>query len=131
VAYERFARTSVRVEEPTLSISGGTRIYFNSAACRILEQNAVKSVVILWDKAAHAIALQAAQKGDKDAYAVTFAAERHAATVVAKTFFKHIGWSSKGRETVPATWSPSQKAMEAKLPAKYLYGGVQKTRQAK
>ncbi len=131
MAYKRFERTSVRVEAPTLSVIDGGRIYFNSAACRILEQNAVKSVVILWDRDAHAIALQAAQKGDKDAYAVTFAAERHAATVVAKTFFKHIGWSSKERQTVPATWNPSQKVLEAKLPGKYLYGGVQKIRQAK
>ena len=131
MAYEKFERTSVRVEAPTLSVISAGRIGFNAAACRVLEQNAVRSVVILWDKSAHAIALQPAPKGDRDSYAITFARDGHAATFAAKAFLKHIGWSSKERQTVPATWNPSQRVLEAKLPAKYLYGGLQRIRQAK
>jgi hypothetical protein len=121
----------VRVEKPTLSIISVGRIGFNAAACRTLEQNAVKSVVILWDRSAHSIALQPAAKGDHDSYVITFRRDGHAATFAAKAFLKHIGWSATGRQTVPATWNASQRLLEAKLPAKYLYGGFQKIRQAK
>jgi hypothetical protein len=123
MAYEKFERKNVRVEESTLSILGGEKIAVNVAAGRILRNNGIKSVVVLWDRSACRIALQAAQKSDKNSYLASFG-RGDAATFATKAFLKHIGWSTKERQTVSATWNGTQKMLEAKLPAQFVAGGA-------
>jgi hypothetical protein len=76
-------------------------------------------VRILWDKDTCGIALQAAQKGDDNAYSVAFSRAR-SATVTAKLFLQHIGWSANRRQTVHATWDEPRRMLEAKLPARFV-----------
>jgi hypothetical protein len=118
--YEKFERKSVRVDEPSLALTKSGRIRLNAAACRIIEQAGMRSVVILWDAGTCGIALQAAQKGDKNGFLISFSHQRHSATIGAKTFFNHIGWSSTARQNIPASWNAEQKMLEARLPAKYV-----------
>ena len=119
MAYEKFKRTSVRVNEPTLSVAlPSGRIFFNAAACRLLEKAHVRAVVILWDQSTCGIAFQAAQQGDMDSFAITM--DRATAKLGAKSFLKQIGWSFKGRLTVAATWDAHQKMFEVKLPSEFV-----------
>jgi hypothetical protein len=116
MAYETYERTSVRVSNPTVSVTTDGRIAVNAAASRLFAKAGTKAVRILWDKATCGIALQAAQKSDKNAYSVVFN-EGRSATIAAKGFLKHVGWSADRRQTVPARWNEQQKMLEAELPS--------------
>jgi hypothetical protein len=121
MAYEKFERTNVRVETPTLSLAPEGRITVNAAACRLLRGAGVKAVVLLWDELTHRIALKAVSKGDRDAFAVSMTDDR-SGSLRAKSFFTHVGWSAPSRQTIPATWNESEKMLEAMLPPGFLKG---------
>jgi len=120
MAYETFVRRSVRIEEPALAVAPNGRIALNAAASRLLEKSGVKAVKILWDKTTCGIALQAAHKEDRDSYSLAFGNGYHSATLAAKAFVRHIGWSSKQRQTVPAKWNEQQKMLKARLPHRFV-----------
>jgi hypothetical protein len=120
LAYEVFKRTSVRVDTPALSIVPGGRVAINSAACRLLLEAGVKTVVVLWDRTAHKMAVKAAPKGERNSFTVTFASDHHAGSFAAKSFLSHIGWNAPKRERLPTTWNAAEKMFEATLPPLYL-----------
>lgn len=99
-----------------LSILPDGRIAFNAAATRLLQKEGVKAVTILWDKARCAIALQASEKRDRNAYSIFFNRGR-SATISPKAFLTQIGWSAKTRQTVPTRWNPEAHMIEAELPS--------------
>jgi hypothetical protein len=119
MAYEMFKRTGARVEEPTLSIVPDGRIAINAAAVRILLEAEIKSVLLLWDRVDRKLALKAAGRGDKNAFAVSFS-DRHSGIIRAKSFFNHIGWNAGQREMLPATWREKEKMFEITLPFEYV-----------
>ena|SRR5712691_6773090 len=118
--YEVFRRTTVRVEEPTLSLTPGGKIGLNSAAARIFAEAGIKSVLLLWDKVSNKCALKAAPKTDTNAYAVSVQPNKQAGSLTAKSFLNHIGWSTRQRETLPATWNEKEKMLEITLPHEFL-----------
>jgi hypothetical protein len=122
VAYETFERTSIRVEDPALTVAAPPdgRIFFNAAASRVLEKAGVRSVRILWDKTTCGLGLLAAQKSDKNSYSIVFSRGGRQATFSAKAFLRHIGWSADARQTIRATWDERQKMLEAKLPPRFV-----------
>jgi hypothetical protein len=117
--YETFERTSVRVSDPTVSVTTDGRIAVNAAASRLFAKAGTKAIRILWDKATCGIALQAAQKNDKNAYSVAFS-EGRSATIAAKSFLKYVGWSANRRQTISAKWNEQQKMLEAQLPSGFV-----------
>ncbi len=114
--YEVFKRTTTRVETPTLAITTDGRIAFNAAAVRILVGAGARSVLLLWDKTNKRMALKAAARGEKNAYAVTITPDKHAGSLRAKSFLTHIGWIGSRRESFPAGWDEKQKMLEVALP---------------
>jgi hypothetical protein len=118
--YELFKRSAARVESPTLSIVPEGRIAINAAAARIFVGLGIKSVLLLWDRTAHKLAIKAAPKGDENAYAVSIAPARHSGSLRAKAFLSYIGWDAPKREMIPATWNEKERMLEAVLPTKYL-----------
>jgi hypothetical protein len=116
MAYETFERRNVRVEETALAVDPSGRLALNAASSRALVEARVKAVRILWDKQTCRIALQAARKGDKDAYSIAFGSGSRSSTVTAKAFLRYIGWSADRRQIVPARWNAQQKMLEAELP---------------
>jgi len=113
VAYEIFRKKLIRTESPTLALAPNGRIALNSAACRILSDAGVKSVVLLWDHEARKLALRASTGGE-DSYALTFTG-RHSASLAAKAFMRHIGWEAKERRVFPAVWNAAKKMLEVDL----------------
>jgi hypothetical protein len=126
VAYEVFQRSSIRVDAPILSVLADGRIIFNAAASRALEKAEVRSVEILWDKVRCRIALQAAEKGNKNSYSIAFR-QGKSASISPKAFLTFIGWSSSRRQSVPAKWDPQRKMLEAELPARFVRGSKQQS----
>jgi hypothetical protein len=90
----------------------------NAAAVRILVAEEVKSVLLLWDKANRKIAIKAAPKGEKNAFAASIV--RSTGAIRAKAFVSHIGWASRHREKLPANWNATEKMFEITLPAAHL-----------
>ena len=123
MAYEVFQRTGARVEEPALSITPGGNLVFNAAATRILMAAGVKAALLLWDKSTNKLAIRAASKGDKNAYAVTLAPGHSSGSLRAKLFLNYVGWSATRREAVLLTWNEKEKMLETILPSKYVGSG--------
>ena len=80
--------------------------------------------MILWDKASNRMAIKAAPKGEKNAFTVTFAKDRHSGSFAAKSFLRHIGWNSTKREMLPTTWNATEKMFETALPRQRLGGEI-------
>jgi len=72
--------------------------------------------LLLWDKTNNKVALKAAAKGDKNAYAVSIVKDSHSGSLRAKSFLDHIGWSAPKRTMLPATWNEKEKMFEITLP---------------
>jgi hypothetical protein len=117
--YEVFKRTGVRVNTPIVSIGQSGKFALNAAAARILVEAGVKSVLLLWDKDNRKIAIKAAQKSDKNAFAASLVGASNG-TIRAKSFLIHIGWTARRRETLPATWNAQEKMFEITLPLQCL-----------
>ena len=126
MAYEVFSRTSVRVEEPSVSITLDRRIVLNSAAARIFTKAGVRTVLLLWDQTNRKLAIKATHREDKNGYAVSLPHNGHSGSIRAKSFLNYIGWSAQQRENLSATWDESEKMLEATLLAKHL--GLQKAK---
>jgi hypothetical protein len=120
MGYEIFKRTSIRVDEPALSLVPDGRIAFNAAAVRVLEQAGVKSVQLLWDSKNNRMALKAVPKGDKNAFAVSAVRNSHSASLRAKSFLIHIGWNAPKRTLFPATWDEKNGMFEIVIPQKFI-----------
>jgi hypothetical protein len=120
MAYEVFKRTAVRVEQPALSIAPDGRIVINAAGARVLIDAGVKSALLLWDKTSLKLAIKAAPKDDKNAFAVSIVKGRYSGSIRAKSFLNHIGWIPFGREMLPATWNEKDKMLEVTLPGEYV-----------
>ena len=120
MGYEVFKRTGARVETPTLSIVPDGRIAINAAAVRIVREGRITSVLLLWDPTNHRLALEAAQRGDKNSYAVSIAPSSHSGSLRAKSFLSHIGWKARRREMIPALWNEKERMFEATLPLEHL-----------
>jgi hypothetical protein len=119
VAYELFERSSIRVDTPVLSVLPAGRLGLNAAACRLLKEADVKTVVILWDKANNKMAIKAASKDQRNAFSVSFGSDSHG-TLTIKSFLQHIGWHAPERQSLPTMWNATEKMFEVTLPAKYL-----------
>ena len=120
MAYEVFKRTGARVETPTLSIVPDGRIVMNAATVRIIKERRITAVLLLWDSTNHRLALKAAQRGDKNSYAVSVAAASHSGSLRAKAFLSHIGWKARKREMIPTEWNEKERMFETTLPLEHL-----------
>jgi hypothetical protein len=102
-----------------VSIGQSGKIALNAAATRILLEAGIKSVLLLWDKASRKIAIKAAQKSDKNAFAAS-TVRSSTGTIRAKSFVNHIGWSARDRQKFPAIWNGEEKMFEITLPSVHL-----------
>jgi hypothetical protein len=117
MGYEVFKRTSIRTEKPSLALAPDGRIALNAAATRLVREAGIRSVLLLWDQANQKIALKPAQKGDRNAYSISFT-RRDSGSMRAKAFLSHIGWNAAKRETFSATWNPTERMLEAAISAR-------------
>jgi hypothetical protein len=103
------------VDEPSFSFGPSGAIRVNAAASRVLLSAGIKAVLLLWDKSLRKVAVKAAPKVNKNAYAVSFSGA-HSCTIRAKAFLGFIGWDAPDRRTLPANWNEKEKMFEITLP---------------
>src|SRR5712691_10492522 len=104
MAYEVFERSAVRVVKPALSVTTDGRIILNASAVRVFVEARIRSVLLLWDKVNHKLALKAAEKGDQNAYAVSVSRTR-VGSISAKSLLSYIGWNAPKRTVLTAEWN--------------------------
>jgi hypothetical protein len=119
MAYELFKRTVARVETPTVSIAPDGRVAINVAVVRLFKDAGISSVVFLWDEKNRRMAIKAARKNDRNAFAVSFS-KGHSGIIRAKSFLSHIRWSAARRERLDAIWNEKDEMIEVTLPAAHI-----------
>jgi hypothetical protein len=86
----------------------------------ILLEAGIKAVLLVWDPAKNKVALKAATRSDKNAFAVSLVRDQHSGSIRAKSFLNHIGWSAQQRVVLPAIWGDRERMLEITLPREHL-----------
>jgi hypothetical protein len=116
MSYVIFEKQVRRDTEPRVTISTLGRIQFNSSASRILDKNAVETVLLQWDKDARKVAIKSIAKKDDRAYKVRYAKKGKGAGFAAKTFLEWIGHNYSETKNYPCQWNEAESMFEVTLP---------------
>src|SRR5580704_14005776 len=97
MAYQIFEKQVTRTTTPAITITKIGRIMLNAACSRIFHENAVESVLLLFDKEQGKIALKPIGKKDARAYRVTYGKNQTGCSFSGKSFldFAKIDYSRK------------------------------------
>jgi hypothetical protein len=114
--YEIFEKTVRRDTEPRVTISTLGRIQFNATASRVLDKNAVETVLLLWDKDARKIGIKSITKKDDRAYKVRYAKKGKGAGFASKTFLDWIKHDYSESKSYPCVWNEAESTFEISLP---------------
>ena len=118
MAYKVFDRTSKPLGNPVIAVLPDGRLALNAACARILRTAKAEALVLLWDSARLRIGFKISRKDDPNAFAISQGSG--SVTMRAKTFFDHIGWAGKKRESLPATWNEKEWMFEVPIPPRLL-----------
>jgi len=116
MSYVIFEKTVRRDTEPRVTISTLGRIQFNSSASRILDKNAVETVLLQWDKDARKVGIKSIAKKDDRAYKMRYAKKGKGAGFAAKTFLEWIGHNYSETKNYPCEWNEAESMFEVTLP---------------
>jgi hypothetical protein len=116
MSYEIFEKTVRRDTEPRVTISTLGRFQFNATASRILDKNAVETVLLLWDKDARKMGIKSITKKDDRAYRVRYAKKGKGAGFAAKTFLAWINHDYTETKGYACTWNEAESTFEVPLP---------------
>jgi hypothetical protein len=112
MAYQIFEKRNVRTTTPAITISSIGRIMLNAAAARIFHDNAVESVLLLFDKEQGKIALRPYTKKDSRAYRVTYGRNKNGCSFSGKSFLDFAKFDYSRKRTFPAVWNENDGLME-------------------
>ena len=115
MGYQIFEKQITRTTTPSVTITKIGRIMLNAASSRIFHDNAVESVLILFDKEQGKVALKPIGKKDGRAYRVTYGKNQNGCSFSGKSFldFAKIDYSKK--RTFPASWNEGDGLLELSL----------------
>jgi hypothetical protein len=116
MSYVIFEKTVRRDTEPRVTISTLGRIQFNASASRILDKNAVETVLLQWDKDARRVGIKSITKKDDRAYKMRYAKKGKGAGFAAKTFLEWIGHNYSETKNYPCEWNEAESMFEVTLP---------------
>src|SRR5688500_4714248 len=122
MAFETFDRLSRPSLKPTVSILKSTRINFNRAATKIMQDRETKSILFLWDKDARKIGFQPIPVSDKRAYDLSYVEKDHTSYTSAKRFLDWIGYNHSVSRVFDVNWNEKTKIFEVSIPKEYIRG---------
>ena len=105
MGWEIFERVIRRSASPTVNLSKLGRFNFNGAATKVLTENAVERVLLMWDRDARRVGIRRVGKKDARAYTVHYARKNSYSGFAAKTFLQHIGYDCSNTATFPIDWN--------------------------
>ena len=117
MSYVIFEKTIRRDTEPRVTISTLGRLQFNASASKILDKNAVETVLLQWDKDARKVAVKSINKKDDRAYKMRYAKKGKGAGFAAKTFLEWIGHNYSETKSYSCAWNEAESMFEVILPA--------------
>jgi hypothetical protein len=128
MAYEIFERKTPRVGIPLVSFSRIGQVTFNQPAARILQKDAIETILLLWDAGEKKLAMKTtANKKDTRAYTIRYNDKGNGASFSAKTFLDHAGINYSQRKAIPITINAnSEYFLEVTIPEIFFkQGGLQ------
>ncbi|MGH9573159.1 MAG: hypothetical protein ACRD40_06470 [Candidatus Acidiferrales bacterium] len=130
MAYEVFTRKITRSGTPRLSFTKLGQIFFNQPAAHILNKETVEYVLLLWDEAAHKIAIKnTSNRKDTRAYKLRYNDKGNGASFSAKTFLDFVGIDLTERHMIPVEITPNNEyLLEVKIPSEFFRGKQQPLR---
>jgi hypothetical protein len=131
--FEVYTRELVRGGAPKVTITNYGRFGINNTASNLLKQNHAGSVLLLWDKADHKIAIQAVKTADNSTYPLqTYSPEGNSGTgFSAITFLKFIGYNWTETRSFRAEWIAADNMLVFTIPPEHLTGMPAKLRTTK
>jgi len=120
MGWEIFEKVTRRSTTPMMTISKLGRFAFNGAAAKILSDNAVDSVLAMWDKDTRKIGVRSIAKKDARAYTVRYARKNASAGFAVKTFLAHIGYDFSETRSFPCEWNEDDQTCVISIPADIL-----------
>jgi hypothetical protein len=115
MSYELFHNKAAKFSSPQLTIRSG-KIAFNADAGDILVRVGIRFAHLLWDVAAHKIAIRPSAKKDDNAFKVSIPKGKRGGTISAQSFLNYIQWRAGGPIVVNAQWNEAERLLEAHLP---------------
>lgn len=95
-----------RSSSPTLTISKKYgRFAFNSSAAEIMKQNAMETVLLMWNPENLQVGIRNVMKKDSRAYLLRFAKKQYGAGFGARSFLNHIGYDYSTTRSFPCEWN--------------------------
>ncbi len=122
MAYAVFERKTPRLGSPAITFTKIGQIAFNQAASRILQKEALETLLLLWDPKEKKLALKStANKKDARAYTIRFNDKGNGASFSAKTFLDYAGIDYRERRPLPININAnSEYFVELEIPESHL-----------
>ena len=122
MAYEVFTRRIARAGNPVISISKLGRIGINQHGARLLKNNGVEFVLLMWDKDRRRIAIRPISIREGRAYKLTFSPDNKGsgAGFSAKTFFDYLEYDYSETRSFNADWNETEGILEIAIPKEHL-----------
>jgi hypothetical protein len=116
--YTVFERKTPRLGTPMMSFSRIGQVSFNQPAARILQREAIETVLLMWDSAERKLALKATNnKKDPRNYVIRYNEKGNGASFSAKTFLDHVGINYSERKAIPININPNNELfLEVAIP---------------
>jgi hypothetical protein len=114
--WQIYEKTVQRSISPSITISQLGRINFNGAAAKILHDNGVESVLLMWDPESRRIGIRRIARKDSRSYTVHYARKNAWAGFAAKGFLMHIGYDYSKTTAFPAEWDKTEELFTFSLP---------------
>jgi hypothetical protein len=121
MAFEVFDRTTKKPSgKPTISISKLGRLSLHRATTEILQANAAKAALLLWDRVDLKIGIQPISPTDNRAYDITYVEKDINAFMSAKRFLDWIGYDYSTTRTFDAVWNEKTGVFEIDIPLEHI-----------
>jgi hypothetical protein len=125
MAYELFDNKAAKFGSPQLTIRSG-RIAFNADAGDILAKVGTRFAHIFWDADACKLAIRPVAKEDIHAFRVTIPKGKRGGSFSAQSFLNYIQWHADQPVVIAASWSDTERLLEARLPKENVGAGETK-----
>jgi hypothetical protein len=120
MSFEIFNRKVQWSGEPAITLNKLGRISFNKTASLKLQQEAVESVLLLWDEEKRLIGVRPITKKDNRAYRISWSTRGDGCGFSSSTFLKYIGYNMSESRSFPAQWDEREQIFKIEVPQEYL-----------
>lgn len=107
------------------------RFSFNAAATKILQENAVETILLMWDRDSRKVGIRRIGKKDGRSYSLRTAKSNRGSGFAAKTFLQHIGYDYSETRAFACDWDEADNTFVFTIPEEAMRGAEKVARMEK